>query len=534
MDVIKSGNIDIFNELANQSPLINHHLLLDAIDYQRLPMLVMFLREGLLSNTFMMTQSKDIARRLYSTRSSVMIRAVLAPNFLPSVELANIIRSHADKSIFELLMTEDQALIDELLPLPSFNLKYNSNDQLLINASAERQWAHIQRMMTYGIFPFYQPDDFQLKADLAIGQSIEHIKSLSTTTSHHDVMDDGQRLLYMRLVMALENYGGSAMDDTLGQYISTGDITLIPAFMTVLERKRYMVFNQIVQCGTLDQARLAMGFISPSDQSSSPTNFDCDKLIKHFTSPHTNVDRLGILMYLNSNGVVLTESQFSPSIIYDGPLDTLTFILSDNNKIIPRLPGHWMFIDSTHFELALNNRPDMIYVDKQERLAIKFGNMAIEQRRVQVDMFKYLIDHIRGEVFDGGLWNMLGKIGDVELVELAIIKLNPDQYRCNLLMCGAIIQDQVDLVRHMCAHHSNIVRNVDNIVQHSTALNVGDTEVMDIIFKQDPIIIDWEYFENNGGGEDGERMVELVYIDGLKAPSRILDLLRNVMMMVKH
>ncbi|GAM22118.1 hypothetical protein SAMD00019534_052930 [Acytostelium subglobosum LB1] len=469
----------------------------------------------------------DLAKMVLTIHSCLIRDALLEPSVNFPQGLPAIIRSVAHTRINYILKTNDQQLIDELLP-NKVNVNPEVSPQLvrslrsynlpsLSSSTVEQYWKHIERMSLYGLIT----DDLQLlhiKAIESLAQSKEKMETIVGVVEDGSrdgtFVDDQYRLIVIKIILArfdpINSTYSINQGDALRSYIKTGDCTLIPFFVSMIKdstvhgKDKMNILMEVIQDGTWTQAKVLTAL------------FDSYTIVyTSLPNPIFNADnspqKLKILQQLNLNeGVVLDMVQrVSP---FQGSLEMLQFLVSDTNRVIRFM---LIYPDIAHLSYVINNAPALINLEEQFQLAVKMGHHDMVDLlfknytppsslnllrltmagRPQYSMFKKLLDH--GVKPNETTFERIGYIGDVELV--SILKQSDRLYDSGpcIFIARAIKVNQTEFIRYIYNNHPTPwMKKQFNFRFHLDSIKMCNVELLDLILSLDPLEIDWKTFND--------------------------------------
>ncbi|GAM18859.1 hypothetical protein SAMD00019534_020340 [Acytostelium subglobosum LB1] len=421
-----------------------------------------------------------------------------------------MIRSLAPQNSLDILLTNDQQLVDELLPMGEWQKDHHTplesvtSEQLRFD-TVHQLWEQIERLTKYGLIP-PMSDSVKQQAKVALRDSKDNTIALIGDGRDGDdkmaaafSMSDEQRMVYVNLLKHPKVSLDHLVNHILMQYCSTGDCALLHFFMVTIPQL-YCMFNNIVEHGTLLQAQVAMGIVEMLPDEMTLYTFDGMTQLSLFTDQDDTGVKLEILKHLNTFNVTLgpppngMNYQVLAKLVFDVPMDTINFLISNDNKILPLDQFGCLFIDHHIFERVYSNKPEIIDISFQMRVAVQLGDirmmeMILERdptilddvefvssqvlnlsitNRPHIQMLQWLLEHLKSTPLNNyHFWVWVGLSGDIDLLDLAMKHFKPDTPNLHLMLVSAM---------------------EDFIVS-------GNLEMMNFIFKLDPLEIDYEYFE---------------------------------------
>ncbi|GAM17304.1 hypothetical protein SAMD00019534_004790 [Acytostelium subglobosum LB1] len=287
----------------------------------------------------------------------------MSSSLVVPTKVSKMARSLIPKYKSDILMTGDQMFINDLLPYLNINKLSNdrcgnnlsSNLLLPRNASVEQHLTHFEQMFKYKLID-RRPITERQATDTLI-KSKEDTKRMIGYDSKEDI-DDKYRLAIIKILLYINPRTDNAdklIIQILNDYISTGDLALIPLWASIEHYSSVSLISSIVEHGTLAQAKCLIQFMASKPELQSWFN-DLGQYRNFrlggpqypvFMTSHNCSLKLEVLIMLNQHNIIF-DTPMRPW-IFDSSMEMLEFLMSDSNKIVEFSP---LFIDIKHLDLV--------------------------------------------------------------------------------------------------------------------------------------------------------------------------------------
>ncbi|GAM20072.1 hypothetical protein SAMD00019534_032470 [Acytostelium subglobosum LB1] len=467
-----------------------------------------------------------------------------------------MIKVEAPAHVNDIMATGDHQLIDELLFKDGIPNQFSVSltwKMMLPHVSPVLQLQHFERLHTR-----QQPQDKTAMCMDKLTKSKNTTQSIllanGTITSHGLDVDigDTNRMVFIKLFeLDILDYVQLQVDNqqhyVVHEYILTGDYNLIPYLLTKtpspdaqINYIRY-TFNLIIRHGNVTQAIVALGNLDNMIQLAHNGHIRRDScfgdMFNSFIDADNPANSLEVIQYLNTNRVVQhVDILWSARRVPPSTMDTLVFLMSDENKIFPMsvLKERLMLIIPQHIDyvFSVNRSFFMVQVGQNKPLDVAcLAHYAVHTARL--DMLTMLLSQTPQRILNGvletcfhyaianGRKNMgilrllvegiqfkppllvsrqLGLLGDVDILEYAL-KYIPGVRLADVLD-AAIRRHQMDCIKHIYEQYEDRV----HISHRAQAVWRGDLDMLEYLNSVDPLI---------NGANMQEKIVSLV-VDSLK------------------
>ncbi|GAM17131.1 hypothetical protein SAMD00019534_003060 [Acytostelium subglobosum LB1] len=452
-----------------------------------------------------------------------------------STQVSEVARALIPELKYFILKTGDQSLIDDLLPnlnideLKSPHRLYHLiNDLLLqINASVEEHVTHFERLIDYKVIIKRQTITDEQAMD-SLTKSKEDIRRMVGYDNSLGTCDDKYLLAMIKLLLFIKPQIDVDTDKLiirkLNNYLSTGDLALIPFLASIEYDETVSLIFCIVEHGTLAQAKLLIQYMASKPILQSLFNslgtyrarMSEGRLYAGFMTSYNSSLKLEVLMMFNDHNIQFDKSSDSRPWLFEGSMDLLEFLVSDRNKIVKFTP---LFIDIKHLEYVLDKSPSLISHTQQLQLAVMLGQHDIVQLiyglrkfnnrellfeltmagRPDYDMFQWLMDHHTSK--STTYFERIGQIGDTRMADMAIEYVQRSssnqtkslEVPVSLMFEQAIKFNQTQLLTHFYKNHRCLfTTNFEKY--HELAILKGNLEQLAILLGMVPLEISFFVF----------------------------------------